>query len=203
VYDGLFKNHWQYGYFNECMTGFEYQAAAHMIWEGGDNPDLLEHGLAVTRAIHDRYNAALRNPYNEIECSDHYSRAMASYGVYQAACGFNCHGPQGHVEFAPRLTPENFRAAFTTAEGWGSFDQTIEAGQQTCRIEWKFGTLRLQSIGLAAKQIDLPHVVASIDGRPESVMVEMEDGRVSMQFAREITLQAGQALEIQLRNARR
>ena len=76
-----FAKHWQYGYFNECMTGFEWQAAAHMIWEGHDQPDLLEAGLAVSRAIHDRYNAALRNPYNEIECSDHYSRAMASYGV--------------------------------------------------------------------------------------------------------------------------
>ena len=25
---------WAAGYFNECMNGFEYQAAGHMIWEG-------------------------------------------------------------------------------------------------------------------------------------------------------------------------
>ena len=25
------KKHWQYMYFNECMTGFEWQAAAHMV----------------------------------------------------------------------------------------------------------------------------------------------------------------------------
>ena len=36
-------------YFNECMTGFEWQAAAHMIWEGHDQPDLLEAGLAVAK----------------------------------------------------------------------------------------------------------------------------------------------------------
>ena len=59
------------------MTGFEYQAAAHMLWEG-----LALEGLAVTRAIHDRYAPARRNPYNEIECSDHYGRAMAAYGVF-------------------------------------------------------------------------------------------------------------------------
>jgi hypothetical protein len=29
-----FKKHWQYAYFNECMTGFEWQVAAHMVQEG-------------------------------------------------------------------------------------------------------------------------------------------------------------------------
>ena len=95
-------------YFNECMTGFEYQVAGHMIWEG-----MVQEGLAITRAIHDRYHAARRNPWNEVECGDHYARAMASYGVYLAACGYEYHGPQGHLGFAPRLTPEDFRAAFT------------------------------------------------------------------------------------------
>ena len=49
-------------YFNECMNGFEYQAAGHMLWEG-----LVQEGLAVTRAVHDRYHAARRNPRNEVE----------------------------------------------------------------------------------------------------------------------------------------
>ena len=70
------KEHWQFMYFNECMTGFEYQVAAHMLWE-----KMLKEGLAITRAIHDRYHPAKRNPFNEIECSDHYARAMASYGA--------------------------------------------------------------------------------------------------------------------------
>ena len=46
---------------------------------------------------------------------------MASYGVFLAACGYEYHGPKGHLAFAPRLTPEDFRAAFTAAEGWGRF----------------------------------------------------------------------------------
>jgi non-lysosomal glucosylceramidase len=36
----------------------------------------------VARAIHDRYAPARRNPYNEIECSDHYARAASGYSVF-------------------------------------------------------------------------------------------------------------------------
>uniref|UniRef100_UPI003568F19A GH116 family glycosyl hydrolase n=1 Tax=Stieleria sp. TaxID=2795976 RepID=UPI003568F19A len=71
------------GYLNECMTGFEWQVAAHMIWEG-----LVEKGLAIGKAIYDRYLPKDRNPYNEIECSDHYARAMSSYSAFMAVCGF-------------------------------------------------------------------------------------------------------------------
>ena len=80
---------WQMGYFNECMSGFEHQVASHMMAEG-----MTDEALIITRSIHDRYHAAKRNPYNEIECSDHYARAMASYGTFITACGFEYHGPK-------------------------------------------------------------------------------------------------------------
>jgi len=112
------------GYFNEWMDGFEYEVAGHMIWEG-----MLLEGLAVTRAVHDRYHASRRNPWNEIECGDHYARSMASYGVYLEACGFEYRGPKQHIGFAPKLSPENFKSAFTSAEGWGTFSQRIESGK--------------------------------------------------------------------------
>ena len=53
---------WATMYFNECMSGFEYQVAAHMISE-----DLIDEGLALVYAIHQRYHGAKRNPYNEID----------------------------------------------------------------------------------------------------------------------------------------
>ena len=106
------------------MNGFEYQVAGHMIWEG-----MVQEGLAVTRAVHDRYHASRRNPWNEVECGDHYARSMASYGVFLAACGYEYHGPKGRLGFAPRLTPDKFKAAFTTAEGWGTFTQQRDGGR--------------------------------------------------------------------------
>ncbi|HKG08466.1 MAG TPA: GH116 family glycosyl hydrolase, partial [Pedobacter sp.] len=117
---------WQLGYFHECMSGFEHQVAAHFMAEG-----MVEESLVLTRVIHDRHHAAKRNPFNEIECSDHYARAMASYGTFITACGFEYHGPKGHIAFAPKWNKENFKAPFTSAEGWGTYSQQKSGLKQT------------------------------------------------------------------------
>jgi hypothetical protein len=149
------EKHWQFGYFNEVMTGFEHQLASHYIWE-----DKLDYGLSLVKAIHERYGAAKRNPYNEIECSDHYSRAMASYGAYIAACGFTYNGPKGLIGFAPKLTPDNFKAAFTATNGWGSLQQTRTDVAQTNTIKVAYGNLNLQQIDIALPE---GRVVTSLD----------------------------------------
>lgn len=137
------EKHWQFGYFNECMTGFEHQVASHMIWE-----NKLDYGFTILKAIHERYRPEKRNPYNEIECSDHYSRAMASYGAFIAVCGFTYNGPKGQIGFAPKLTPENFSAAFTAAESWGTMKQMRTANSQTNQLKIAFGNLTIQEISL-------------------------------------------------------
>jgi uncharacterized protein (DUF608 family) len=140
-----FKKHWQYAYFNEFMTGFEYQAAAHMVAERDD--DLVRYGLAITRAIHDRYSASRgRNPYNEIECSDHYARAGSSYAVFLALCGFHFDQSKGLLRFDPVIHRENFKAPFTTSAAWGTYEQSKDGAS----IKLTHGKLRLKSVDLPA-----------------------------------------------------
>jgi uncharacterized protein (DUF608 family) len=139
-----FKKHWQYAYFNEFMTGFEYQAAAHMVAER--DQDLVQYGLAITRAIHDRYSAARgRNPYNEIECSDHYARAGASYAVFLALCGFEFDQGRGRLAFDPVIQKDDFRAPFTTSKAWGTYEQ--KDGKAS--LIMTHGTLMLNHLDLA------------------------------------------------------
>lgn len=187
------ERHWQYGYFNECMTGFEYEAAAHMIWEG--TPEMVERGLAICKAIHDRYDPAKRNPFNEIECSDHYARAMASYGAYLAACGYEYDGPRGHLGFDPRLSKDNFRAAFTAAEGWGSFTQLQTAADWRVLVELKWGSLRLRTLSV---RVGAPESVRAWVGQKEiPVKLSHRDGVTTIQM--DLVLKAGQTLGIELR----
>jgi len=186
---------WSAMYFNECMTGFEWQVAGHMIWER-----LVTEGLAVARLIHDRYSARLRNPYNEIECSDHYARAMASYGAFLAACGFEYNGPKGHIGFAPRLTPDDFRAPFTSAEGWGAYSQARKDGRLAASICPKYGHVRLRTVAL-----ELPEgakagaVEATANGENLVATLTQSGSRVVASFAQDVKIDAGQAIELAVR----
>jgi non-lysosomal glucosylceramidase len=144
---------------------------------------MVTEGLALTRAIHDRYHPSKRNPYNEIECGDHYARSMASYGVFLAACGFEYHGPKGHFGFAPRISPDDFRAAFTAAEGWGSYSQTRKNGRLTATIRPRSGRVRLNTV-----VVEIPEgtkagaVEVTIDGRRQPATLAQVGARVTITF---------------------
>jgi len=179
------------GYFNECMNGFEYQVAGHMIWEG-----MVKEGLAVTRAVHDRYHASRRNPWNEVECGDHYARSMASYGVYLAACGFEYDGPKAHIGFAPKLTPENFKGAFTSAEGWGSYSQRADGGKLNAEIAVRWGKLKLKTIGLEVS--DAKAVEVLLAGKPLVVMTKQAGRKALLSLNNPVEITAGEKLEIMI-----
>ncbi len=182
------------GYFNECMNGFEYQVAGHMLWEG-----MPLEGMAITRAVHDRYHASRRNPWNEVECGDHYARSMASYGVYLAACGYEYDGPRGHIGFAPKLTPDKFRCAFTAAEGWGTYFQNLQGDAMDAGLIVKWGKLRLKSMSLESPEgRAFSKAAVTLGGKPVAAGLESVGRRATVTFSGDVDLTLGQELRISI-----
>jgi uncharacterized protein (DUF608 family) len=180
-------------YFNEVWTGQEYQFAAHLFAEG-----MTSEGLAVTRAMYDRYSAEKRNPYNEIEASDHYARAMMGYGVYLAACGYEYHGPKGHLGFAPRINPDDFRCAFTAAEGWGLYRQRRTSKALSATIDVRYGDLRVSTLSFETTRP--AHDVEVRQGHTRiPAKVVATGNRAVITLGRSVVVTPDRSLEIDLR----
>jgi non-lysosomal glucosylceramidase len=183
---------WQLGYFHECMSGFEHQVAAHLMAEG-----IVSEALILTRAIHDRHHAAKRNPFNEIECSDHYARAMASYGTFITACGFEYHGPNAFIGFAPKWNKENFKAPFTSAAGWGTYAQQKNPTGQNHSLSLKYGELQLQQIKferIGEKEVKMVSVKHQNQNIP--VKLTQKDNVLLLTFNEKITMKLNDTLSI-------
>jgi len=147
-------------YSDEVWTGIEYQVAAHLIYEG-----MVAEGLAITKAVRDRYDGERRNPWNEVECGSHYARALASWSLLTAVSGCHWSAPGSRLVFAPRLGQSDFRCLFTTGEGWGVFAQKIGPREVTGAIELHGGRLTLARFGFAPGETDGGTPTASINGR--------------------------------------
>ena len=183
---------WQLGYFNECMTGFEHQVASHMMAEG-----MTDEALVITRMIHDRYHAYKRNPFNEVECSDHYARAMASYGTFLSACGFEYNGPKGYLKFAPKWNQDSFKAPFTAAEGWGSYVQSKVENGHMYSVNVKYGHLKLKSISVTKPDNRIVKQVAATVGKKKIALAySNNNNEVIITFLSQLSLQKDKELRI-------
>lgn len=179
-------------YFNEVWTGQEHQLAAHMMWEG-----MIDQALVITRVLHDRHHAARRNPYNEVECSDHYARAMSSHGTFLAACGFEYNGPDGHIGFAPRLSPARFKAPFTAAEGWGTLEQIRQGARQTEAIRVRYGRLRVRTLAFAPAGPGEPRSVqVRLNGADLPATMQSAGARILVSLSDDAVVNSGGVLEV-------
>jgi hypothetical protein len=163
-----------------------------MMWEGK-----VDKALAEEHAINDRYNGAVRNPWDECECGSHYSRAMSSFGVFPAACGFEYDGPRQTMAFSPRVHPEKFQAAFLAAQGWGSYAQAYAGNGLSARLELRHGKLDLRQLALvlpAAGQTG--NFTATVGSRTVPVTTTIADRRATLTFPQGLHLAEGETLEL-------
>ncbi len=127
-------------YSNEIMTGFEYTAAVHMLYEG-----MHDDALTVITAIRQRYDGRKRSPFDEAECGHHYGRAMMSWGAVLALTGFHFSAVDITITFAAK----EGRCFWSNGNAWGSCTQRNDAEGIAISIQVLYGNLVLQHIKIS------------------------------------------------------
>ena len=97
----------------------------------------------------------------------------------------------------PRITPENFRAAFTSAEGWGTLAQKVEGGRMKAEIALRYGKLRAFSIALALPEKMLANQVrVTLNGREIEAKHAVAGNKLTLTLAADANISANEKLEI-------
>jgi uncharacterized protein (DUF608 family) len=200
---GLFTCTWPKGgrmkepvlYRDEIWTGIEYQVAATMIHEG-----MIREALSIIRGIHDRYDGKKHNPWNEVECGDHYARAMASWACLTALAGSTYDGPAGTLGFAPRWQQDDFKAFFSAAEGWGSLKQKRRERSQENGIDVRYGRVTLKRLVLEVPE-DVKVTKSTLrQGEKDIDTKTAQEGRtVTLTLAEPLVLEESKSLSATLR----
>ncbi|WP_298477084.1 GH116 family glycosyl-hydrolase [uncultured Maribacter sp.] len=180
-------------YNNECQNGYEYAATSLMMRHG-----MPYHSLAhIWYMDQNRYHGSKRNPYCEIEWGLHYARSMASYGHFISVSGFEYHGPKGYISFAPQITPHDFKSAYTSSEGWGTFEQKQTYDSQTNKIAVSYGKLQLKTLMLET-HIKIDDIDIKIDGNTPKFTYEKDGLRLKIQFEKYQTISATKTMIIEI-----
>lgn len=141
-------------YSDEVWTGIEHQVAASLVYAG-----LVDDALVLERALRGRYDGTARNPWNEIECGNHYARSLASWGLLLAFSGAQWDAPTRTLSFDPVA---DGRYLFTTDRAWGRVD--VRGDELVLHVEG--GSLDLDRLVLRGRDLPLPTSALSSQETP-------------------------------------
>lgn len=136
-------------YSDEVWTGIEYQVAAELAYLG-------DHAAAeaIVSAVRARYDGRHRNPWNEIECGNHYARSMASWALLLAYSGVQYDAPTRSLKLDPARDGSYF---LSTGSGWGR--AVVAESHLTLCLD--YGELELERVVLRGTEVrDHIHLVA-------------------------------------------
>ena len=180
-------------YVDEVWTGVEYEVAALLIWEG-----MAEEALELLRGVRARYDGRQRSPWNDIECGDHYARAMSSWSLLEAASGLRSNEAEGYLAFAPRLMAERFVAPFLIARAYGRFEQQVTDAAQQNSIRVVRGEVPLRRLDLGlAPGTRRTRARATLDGKPFEGKWTLEGGVARFEPISPIELRAPATLSVE------
>lgn len=173
-------------YCDEVWTGIEYQVAATCIMEG-----LVDEGMRILKDLRDRYSGERRNPFNEIECGDHYSRAMAGWSVIDALGGVRYDASSATLAFMPAPGREQgLRLPFVGADGWGTLWQHETDGRFEVELEVRYGSVTLRTLTVDAA-FGTPAL--AIGGKPVAIE-RSEDSAGTLVIPGGLEVRAGETL---------
>jgi len=165
------------------MHGFEYQAASHLIWNG-----MVKEGVAMVKAVRDRYDGERRNPWNEIECGSNYARSMASYALLNAFSGLRFDMVAQEIGFRPAYPLDgHFRCFWSLRSAWGE----IEIGPNAAILRVRRGELTIKRIVLDLSD-NGDGIAATLKGR----RISCRRAADVIDFGMAVTIPAGAALRV-------
>lgn len=124
-------------YCDEVWTGTENQVAAHCLIEG-----LAEEGHAILDGLWSRYDGRRRNPYNQVECGDHYVRALAGWNVLEALTGHSWDATSRTLQL--HRPPAGGSFPVLTHTGWG----TAQARAEGLVLTGRYGELTIDHLSM-------------------------------------------------------
>jgi non-lysosomal glucosylceramidase len=133
-------------YSDEVWTGIEHQVAASLVFAGS-----TDEALRIERTLRARYDGTARNPWNEIECGNHYARSLASWGLLLAFTGAQWDAPARTLSFAP-AEPGPMRVLFTTGDAWGRVE--IDGDEAVLHVDG--GLLELDRLVIDGREASGP-----------------------------------------------
>jgi uncharacterized protein (DUF608 family) len=178
-------------YCDEVWTGIEYQVAALCIMEG-----LVDEGMRILVDLRNRYSGERRNPYNEIECGDHYSRAMAGWSVLEAISGVRYDATRREIRLAAAHGRSGSRVPIMTDTGWGMIQQETREGRLLVEIHVSYGSIEIRSI--TVDDLDGDVVSATLGHDEIAVTVSSAGGRLTIALQDETSIDVDQTLALQV-----
>jgi hypothetical protein len=181
-------------YSDEVWTGIEYEVAGLMLQEG-----MIEDAIKILSGVRSRYDGRERSPWNDVECGDHYARAMSSWALLEAAAGQRYNAEEGFLALAPVITPDNFRCFIITSDGWGNFDQRFNSGKQTATLSAAYLKIKLRTLELTYLGQNAPQkIAANLNGKALQLKKTITGKKVRLESDAALELNAGDRFQVEI-----
>ena len=181
-------------YSDEVWTGIEYEVAGLLLHE-----NMVEDAMKIVRGARARYDGRERSPWNDVECGDHYARAMSSWALLEAAAGQRYNAAENYLAFAPKFTPDNFRSFFITAGGWGNFDQKLSTSSQSISLTAAYGRIKLRTLEFTYLGQGTPQkITAALQNQVMQLKVTVAGKSVRIELASDLELSVGDRLQVEI-----